>query len=335
VPAGPGYGGSGQKLSKGEIVARVVELSVPPERTGSVLSGLKSIGALSVPVFRGASVQPPGDIVAADVRNNDLACFMRLADEVGLGADPGVSLTTTQPMSVVSSQDPRLVTRDSSVSTWEEMSDVIGRESTMTPLKALLLLGSGLIAALGIWAGAVHIVIGALIIAPAYEPIVRLVLGAVTRRREPLVSVVKDTLVVYAALVLGGFVGGLLLRLFAADPLAGPDAYVRTDTLLSYWSTLTWTSAALSLIAGVLGSLLILLDRTVLTAGVVIVLALVPAATIVGVGLSAGELELAVSALGRWAVDVGLVLLTAAAGLGIKRRVDQRSMSGGGRTGAN
>jgi hypothetical protein len=312
---------------------RVVEFTVPPERTEAVLARLQEVGPLSVRVFRGVSVQPPGDLITAEVRNADMAGFLRMADAAGLGGS-GSSLTVSRPQAVISSSDPRRSTRDTSTTSFEEMLDLIGRESTMTPLKLLVMFGGGLIAALGIYLGALHLIIGALIVVPAYEPIARLVLGLVVARREPILSGLQDTALAYAGIIAGAFSAGLLVQLFAQDPLGGPNAYVSTSTLLSFWSSLEWTSVVLSLTAGILGGLLILLARTVLTAGVVIVLALVPSSTIVGLALSAPDVDLAVSALGRWAVDVGLVIAGCALVFGVKRAVDGRGLAGGGRPGS-
>ena len=68
---------------------RVVALTVPANRTREVLEGLSDVDeVLSVRLFKGASLQPPGDVVSCDVLDAGLAAVMRLADEVGLGSDP-------------------------------------------------------------------------------------------------------------------------------------------------------------------------------------------------------------------------------------------------------
>jgi uncharacterized membrane protein len=59
-------------------------------------------------------------------------------------------------------------------------------------------------------------------------------------------------------------------------------------------------------------SLLIASRRAVLTAGVMIALALVPAATIASLGVVAGQLDVAGKGLLRWAIEVALVAATSA-----------------------
>jgi hypothetical protein len=78
---------------------------------------------------------------------------MRLADDVGLGVEPGVSLTSSRPESIVSA-DATPVERDRSTSSWEEVEMTIGRESTMTPPKLLVMFLAGIVAAVGLHTGA-------------------------------------------------------------------------------------------------------------------------------------------------------------------------------------
>src|SRR5690606_12749644 len=95
----------------------------------------------------------------------------------------GGSLTTTEPVSTFTPGSIPAIVRDTSESTWEEMELLIGKESNMT-INALLLMGiSGILAALGLATKAVHFVIGAMAIAPGFEPIVRISLGTVAKSR--------------------------------------------------------------------------------------------------------------------------------------------------------
>jgi hypothetical protein len=128
-------------------VPRVVELTVPSDRTDEVVRALGEVEeVLSVRLHRGVSLQPPGDVVSFDVLDDGYAKVMHLADHVGLGDDPAVAMTTSRPQAVASADATPRVVRDRSTSSWEEVQLTIGRESSMTRPKLLVMLLSGLFA---------------------------------------------------------------------------------------------------------------------------------------------------------------------------------------------
>ncbi len=67
---------------------------------------------------------------------------------------------------------------------------------------------------------------------------------------------------------------------------------------------------------------MVVAERAVLTAGVMIALALVPASALVSLSIVAADWSLASAALLRFGVDVALVAAVGGAVLGIKQRVE-------------
>jgi hypothetical protein len=303
---------------------RAIELTVPRETTEALVTELRALDPIGLRVHRGASVQPPGDLIALEVPNAVLGEVMRVADGHGLGRPDGVSMTTSVPLSVVSHAYSGL-TREAGATTWEELELSIGEDSTMTPERSTVMAIAGLIAGLGIVSGTVHVVVGAMVIAPGFQPFSRFVLGVINRSgawRGGLNDVVRG----YAALVVGATLAALLSLVFGASALdAGHPAYLTADSLVAYWSTTSWTGIAVGAVAAVCGGILLSINRTVLTAGVMVALALVPSAALVPIGLVAGDPSLAASALGRFGVEVALVVAGSALVLSVKRREDRRS----------
>ena len=107
----------------------------------------------------------------------------------------------------------------------------------------------------------------------------------------------------------------------------GSETYHAGSTLVSYWTTITVSSVIVSIAAAVAGTLLIIARRAVLTAGVMIALALVPALTIVGVSGVAGDLDLLARAAARWSVDVAAVVGASVIVLGLRSRVGRGRQS--------
>lgn len=163
-----------------------------------------------------------------------------------------------------------------------------------------------------------------MVIAPGFQPFSRFALGVINRSGAWLGGLV-DVGRAYGALVVGATLAGLLSLTFGVGSLdAGDDTYLAAADLIGYWTTPSWHGTAISAAAAVAGGLLISIDRTVLTAGVMVALALVPTATLVPMSLLAGDLPLALAAAGRFGTEALLVLAGSTVVFLIKRRRDQR-----------
>jgi uncharacterized membrane protein len=90
--------------------------------------------------------------------------------------------------------------------------------------------------------------------------------------------------------------------------LTGTQSYEDSEVLIRYWVSFTVDSVSVSVLAGVAGTLLVISQRSVLTAGVMMAVALNPTATMIGMGLVAGDFQLAGSAAVRFAVE-GVIIV--------------------------
>jgi hypothetical protein len=302
---------------------RTIELTVPQDHTERLVAELRRLQPLALRLHRGAALDPPGDVVSLDVPNRRLGQVMRVADGHGLGDGNGVSMTTSVPLSIVSEAYSGL-TREQGGTTWEELELSIGQDSTMTADRVVVMGIAGLVAGLGIVSGAVHVVVGAMVIAPGFQPFARFVLGLVNRSgawRGGLVDVLRA----YGALLAGATVAAVLSQALSGDALDAGGTYLTADSLVRYWTTTTWVGVAVGAVAAVCGGLLVSINRTVLTAGVMVALALVPTASLVPMALVAGDATLAGRAGARFLVEVALVLAGCAGVFLVKRREDQRT----------
>lgn len=303
---------------------RSVQITVPSDRTDALVAEIKNIsGLIGLSVQRGISVHPPGDVVSVEVSTPALHALMELLDQQGLSTSVASSTRTSQPLSIVAASQAEVIARDSSEATWEEMELTIAHESNMTVNGLLLMASAGVIAVVGISTGALHLVIGAMVIAPGFEPISRIALGAVARGgawRRGLIDSAKG----YLALVLAALVTALTLRVIGVPPPGGDAAYLSAGVLTSYWSSITAPGLLVSTVAGGTGALLIAANRSVLTAGVMIALALVPTAALAGMALSVGDLTLFGEALLRWFIELLIVGLASVVVFAWKRTQVQR-----------
>jgi uncharacterized membrane protein len=180
------------------------------------------------------------------------------------------------------------------------------------------------LAAIGIATNALHIVLAAMLIAPGFQPIVRIALGIAGSSRAT-VRGLTDTAKGYLALAIGAGITALAFQATGQSPLGAEASYLPAGVLITYWTTITVTSIVVTVTAGVAGAILIATDKAVLTAGVMVGLALVPGAAISGMAVVVGDLSIAASGLTRWSVDATILLAVSVIVLLRKRlRVHQR-----------
>lgn len=306
---------------------RRVEITVPSGETESLVQQVSQLsGVVGVRVQQGVSRKPQGDVITLEMTNHGMPALTRLLSRAGVGARPEASFSTSEPITVVSSSSAAAIVLDTSEALWEEMEIVIGKDSNMTANALLVMAISGVLATIGIATNALHIVIGAMLIAPGFQPIMRIALGVVGEsaawRRG-----VMHTLQGYEVLTVAAAATALLLQVIGRAPLGSEASYLPAGTLITYWTTIDATSVAVTVVAGLAGAILVATNRAVLTAGVMVGLALVPGAAIAGLAAASGELDVALRGLIRWLMEAGLVLLTSAVVLAWKRRyVHQRPM---------
>lgn len=286
---------------------RKVEIALPSAQTDEVIEEIRNIKeVISLRLQQDVSLQPSGDVIQLEVTDRSLHSLMQLLNKRKMLQDPQVSVTTSQPLSIISQPASLEITNDTSEATWEEMQSMISRESNMTANGMLTMIVAGIIATVGISTNALHLVIGAMVVAPGFEPIVRIPLGLITDN-VTWKRGVTDILKGYAALIVAAALTTLALQALGQDTLDGKASYLAEGALLSYWTKISMTSVIVSAAAGFAGALVIAAHKSVLTAGVMIALALIPSATLLGMALAEGEFYIAQQAALRWLLDVALV----------------------------
>lgn len=293
---------------------RTIEAIVPPEKTDAVIERMRRLDSVAgISVQRRASVQPRGDIVTLQATNDGTrAALDALAD---LGVTEGGSILTSEPRSLISPPYQGGIDRESNETVWDEMAFLLRRDSNVS-VNYLAVMGlAGAVAAVGLWTNTVHVVVGAMLLAPGFEPLLRIPFALISGPRDLLTGGLRSSAYGYLLLALGAALTLLVLRL--VDPGAAPE--LESRSWVRYWSSLTPPSVVLSVLAAAAGAVVITAQRSVLSSGVMIALALVPGMSIAGMALVSGEFWLAAQGLGRWAVDAASVVVVSAAVLGLKQ----------------
>jgi hypothetical protein len=309
---------------KGVAMARSIEVTVRPSDTQDLLDALRSIpGVAGVRVQRQGSLLPPGDVVGITSTNEGFIAIMGLLHARGVGTDEHSLIQTSEPTSVVAAPLRSRLAWSRSDASWEEMEATHNKQGSMTVNALVLMAAAGSLATVGMVNGTLHYVIAAMLLAPGFEPFTRVALGIVARSDAWRYGLV-DTFKGYGVLVVAALFTALLMA-YAGKPLPDPSGtYLAGSVLVAFWSTLTASGVWVSGVASVVGAILIATQRAVLTAGVMIALALVPAAALVGLGIASGDYELALRGVVRWLVEVGLVTTLSLVMLAWKRSSVQK-----------
>jgi hypothetical protein len=307
-------------------MARSIQVAVPAELADSVLSQLNGVdGILGVARQRNASISPPGDVVIIQTSNDAVRVVIGKLSELGVPSRG--SIITSELKSVVSPAHQKNVDDESNETGWEEIAVLLRQETNIDANFLALTFFAGAIAAVGLWADKIHIIVGAMVIAPAFEPLLRIPFGIIAGLHRMARIGVLSSVAGYFMIFIGGVITLLILRAFDSGASGGAD--LTTRSWVSYWSSFSVTGVLASVLGATGGAFVVAGLRSVLTTGVMITLSLVPSITIVGMAIANGNLALAGDAFARWALDAALVIFMSAIVLGVKQKMTHRRRSAG------
>ena len=294
------------------MVPRSVTISLPDDRAPRLIEELSTFdGTLTLSRQRQASVRPPGDVVTVEVLDRSVSALFALLSRYGAGTDDGVSVTTTEPTGMVSASSATGLARDPASSGFEEVETMLEREASMGANKVMAMAAAGAIAAVGILTNRLHLGIGAMVIAPGFEPFLKGALRVTGRGRSFRRGFV-DIAAGGCVLAAGAAVATLVLRWLGVSLGSQSGGYLAQGGLESYWRELTATATVVTFVGAAAGAILVMANRAVLTAGVMIALALVPGAALIGIAMAEADLSVAVDGAVRWAHDAVIVTVVGA-----------------------
>ncbi|SDT22681.1 protein of unknown function [Halopseudomonas xinjiangensis] len=294
---------------------RAIKVSLASDKSQSLVDRLLSIeGVISIDLQRGASIAPAGDVVSIAVVNQRTRAVLDMLDDLDVTRQGSIQMSALT--SVVSRGNQSLVNKESDETVWDEMAFML-RTDTNPSLNYILAMSlAGAIAAGGLWTDTLHVIVGAMLIAPAFEPLARLPFGLIVGIRELVPTGLKSMVVGNLAMIVGAVLSTLVLAWWSPG---ASDAFVGNQWV-SFWSNITFNSLWTSLFGGIAGAVVISAQKSVLTTGVMVTLALIPSMSLVGMGIVAGDLGLMGMAALRWLLDALLVIVTCALVFGFKHR---------------
>lgn len=174
---------------------------------------------------------------------------------------------------------------------------------------------SSVLACVALLTGSVPVLIGAMILAPAFDPLIAIAFGVINRNWGLFRQGLASSLIMFGIsfLVCMGTVWVLLLEYVIPLNLILENSHMITERLV-----VGWHSVIVALAAGAGGALASASNRQEYLVGVVVALALVPALAAAAIGFLNGPLS-GWGGLGLFGVNVAGIIVTGYVVLAIRR----------------
>ncbi|WP_043530916.1 DUF389 domain-containing protein [Litchfieldella xinjiangensis] len=294
---------------------RSIEISAPSQTIDSILERIEPVnGVVGLSRQKRASLSPPGDVLTIHATDDATRSLLAILTDLDASVDGTISLS--EPTSLLSSKHQGLINKESNETIWDDMAFLLRRDTNLSSNYLILMTLAGAITAAGLWSDTLHLIVGSMIIAPAFEPLLRLPLGLITRAKELIPSGLISTGAGYLALAMGAAFATMILTLWESGAKPG----LADQQWVDYWSSLSFSGVLISCFGAIAGPVIVTAQRSVMTVGVMITLALIPSMGIVGMGLAVGDLALASQGFMRWCVDAALVTTMSSMVFGLKKR---------------
>ena len=159
----------------------------PREQTDAVRTLLLAeVGATHVTVSPGIAVQPPGDVVEADVARESVDGLLGALCEIGIDRHGGVTLEAidTTLSDAADAAEEAAPGDGTDAVIWDDLVARTGEESRLSISFQAFLAIACLLAAIGAITDSPVTVVGAMVLGPEFGPLAAIATGVVLRRRD-------------------------------------------------------------------------------------------------------------------------------------------------------
>jgi uncharacterized hydrophobic protein (TIGR00271 family) len=273
--------------------------------------------------LRDAAIDPPGDMILADVPREDASVVV--SDLKGLGIEETGSISI-EPIEVqlskLADEAERIAPGDpADAVVWEEVEARTNEQSRLTWSFATFMVLACLLAAVGIYQESPILVVGAMVVGPEFGPIAGFCVALVERRSR---LALRSLLALAVGFPLGIVAVILASLAFKATGIT-PDEFIAEDHGLS--STIAnpdFFAFFVAFCAGIAGMLSLSTAKSGALIGVLISVTTIPAAANVGVTFAYGDGEAWHGSLAQLAINIASLLAAGALTLFLQRLVYTR-----------
>jgi hypothetical protein len=208
---------------------RQIEFAGSTDHCRRLLDALKEHpGIARITLQSGASIHPEGDVLTVEAANQASGEVVNALSDMGLLTTGAV--TISEPNATIAPDAARSIDEEGNDAIWEEIGAMM-RQDTNPSFNFLALMAlAGAVAAFGIVSDTIHIVVGAMLIAPGFEPLLRVVFGALGDWHSAVAGL-KATVAGYLVLALSAGLAVLVALPLASIVRNGGGCFVRTSTV--------------------------------------------------------------------------------------------------------
>lgn len=301
-----------------------LRLLSPSDLTPALLVVLRDApGATHLAQLPGAALDPPGDVLLADLARECVSEVVQALRDVG---GDRCAITLEQVDTTVSGFADRAEAaapgRGVDAVVWEEVEARTGEESELSASFLTLMVVSTLLAGVGVLLDSPVLVVGAMAVGPDFGPVAGLTVALRTRRWPLARRSLRALLVGFPAGILATAVMTLVVRATAGLP----DSYSASiGPLVAFVSKPDGYALLVALFAGVAGVVSLTSAKSSALVGVAVSVTTVPAAADVGVAAAAGRWGECAGAAGQLGVNLVALVVAGTLTLVVHRRVHARS----------
>lgn len=306
------------------IAVLALRLICPAHTTDDVIDVLhRHPAATHIVRLRDAAVEPPGDVVLADLAREAASEVLAELQALPHGSTCAYTLENVDTTLSTYADEAERVAPGLGVDAvvWEEVEARTSEESELSGSFVALMVVATLIAGVGILLDSPVLIVGAMVVGPEFGPLAGLTVALVQRRwtlarRSSLALLVAFPLASLAAFVMTALVIGLgeLPATYAGEQrpltefISHPDGY----------------ALLVALLAGVAGIVSLTSAKSAALVGVAVSVTTVPAAADIGVAAAAGRWSECLGATAQLAVNLVALVIAGAVTLEVRRRGSRR-----------
>ncbi len=188
-----------------------------------------------------------------------------------------------------------------------ETVEQVARQAELTRTYLVLMAMAGVLAAVALLTNSVPILIGAMVVVPAFGPLALIAFALVGRRPR---LALRGLWTAFIGLVVAAGAAMLTTWIMNLTNVLPPDANLLNKPLLEERVHPGWYSVAAALAGGVAGAIAQAQQKTDTLVGVVAALALVPAAAAAGIAFLSRDPARGLGGVGLLGINVSLIVLT-------------------------
>ncbi len=269
-------------------ISGVIHLRIiaPADQADDVLDLLRQCtSTTSIVAYRGAAVDPPGDVISCDVAEEDASYVVADLRAMRIHERGSIDLDRLDAAVSVGAQEAERRAHGVSADAvlWENVGAKIADQGFVSWGLVALFALAGVIASVGILIDSAPIVVGAMAVSPDFGPIAAFSVGVVRRRRDYVVRGFGAVTIGFTAAILLAFASTLFLRWIGV----APDEFRRIgNSMAEAIAAPDGFSVVVALCAGAAGMLSVTLGKSAALVGVAISITTIPAAADIGVSLA-------------------------------------------------